>query len=220
MSDSTVGAEASPRDDANETAAPRLKRLKINKFRNVRPTELVFDDEWNVLLGKNSTGKTTLLELIAATIRGDVGAFEDVDLDIEAELMLGPAKVKWMLRGVPTYLSQRSFQADFSCDGLKAFTASNSNMEATRRGLAVGEGPANYFLMLTIHQPNGFGENDPYHDAVRAASISGDVQRFDEILTLFNRIGPTGDLVLSSDPRRRSLTSSEVVRAFGDSLNN
>jgi recombinational DNA repair ATPase RecF len=42
----------------------RLRRLKIEKFRNVVPgTELVFGDGMNVLLGRNGTGKTTLLQL-------------------------------------------------------------------------------------------------------------------------------------------------------------
>jgi recombinational DNA repair ATPase RecF len=34
----------------------KLRRLKIEKFRNVEPTELTFGDRFNVLLGLNGTG--------------------------------------------------------------------------------------------------------------------------------------------------------------------
>ncbi|MGD0094558.1 MAG: AAA family ATPase, partial [Planctomycetota bacterium] len=48
----------------------KLKRLKIHKFQNFVPgVELRFDDKLNVLLGKNGTGKTTLLNLISQCLR-------------------------------------------------------------------------------------------------------------------------------------------------------
>jgi energy-coupling factor transporter ATP-binding protein EcfA2 len=44
----------------------KLKRLKINQYRNVRPgTELHFDDGVNLVLGQNGSGKTTLLGLLS-----------------------------------------------------------------------------------------------------------------------------------------------------------
>ncbi len=44
----------------------RLTRLKIDRFRNVKPgTDLRFGPTFNVLLGKNATGKSTLLDVIA-----------------------------------------------------------------------------------------------------------------------------------------------------------
>ena len=64
----------------------RLRRLKINKFRAVKPgTELVFHDGFNVLLGRNGTGKTTLLELISMALRLDFSSIRDEDFDIEVE---------------------------------------------------------------------------------------------------------------------------------------
>ena len=43
----------------------KLRRLAIESFRNVRPgTEIEFDDGINVVLGKNGSGKTSLLEIL------------------------------------------------------------------------------------------------------------------------------------------------------------
>jgi ABC-type branched-subunit amino acid transport system ATPase component len=67
----------------------RLTRLKVNRFRQVKPgTELAFDDGINVLLGRNGTGKTTLLELICALVSGDLRAYQREDFDLEFELLL------------------------------------------------------------------------------------------------------------------------------------
>ena len=65
----------------------KLKRLKIEKFRNVAPgTELRFRDSRNVLLGKNGTGKTTLLNLIVAVLDGWFGELQDEEFSLEYEL--------------------------------------------------------------------------------------------------------------------------------------
>lgn len=65
----------------------KLKRLKIEKFRNVVPgTELVFNDGFNVLLGQNGTGKTTLLRLMAMALSSDFSALEEEPFAIEWEV--------------------------------------------------------------------------------------------------------------------------------------
>lgn len=65
----------------------RLRRLKINKFRAVKPgTELHFNDGFNVVLGRNATGKTTLLELISMALRFDFSSVRDEDFDVEVEI--------------------------------------------------------------------------------------------------------------------------------------
>ncbi len=72
-----------------ETPRGRLTRLTINRFRQVKPgTELRFDDGINVLLGRNGTGKTTLLELICAVASGDLRAYEHESFELEFELVL------------------------------------------------------------------------------------------------------------------------------------
>lgn len=65
----------------------KLKRLKINKYRNVRPgTELRFDDGFNLVLGQNGSGKTTLLGLIAAVTGNDFERLADEYFCIEYEI--------------------------------------------------------------------------------------------------------------------------------------
>jgi energy-coupling factor transporter ATP-binding protein EcfA2 len=57
----------------------KLKRLKIHKYRNVRPgTELHFDDGYNLVLGKNASGKTTLLSLLSMVCRS---VFTEIELE-------------------------------------------------------------------------------------------------------------------------------------------
>lgn len=68
-------------------AGLRLKKLVIERFRNVRPgTTLSFSDGMNVLLGKNGTGKSTLLDLVAAVATGNMFPYESEPLEFEATL--------------------------------------------------------------------------------------------------------------------------------------
>jgi energy-coupling factor transporter ATP-binding protein EcfA2 len=63
-----------------------LRRLKIQEFRNVRPgTEIHFNDGFNVVLGLNASGKTTLLELIAAIVRGDLSGLSTFRISFDLE---------------------------------------------------------------------------------------------------------------------------------------
>ncbi len=65
----------------------KLKRLKINKYRNVRPgTELRFDDGYNLVLGQNGSGKTTLLGLISLVASNDFSSLLDEAFALEYEL--------------------------------------------------------------------------------------------------------------------------------------
>jgi energy-coupling factor transporter ATP-binding protein EcfA2 len=99
-SEEPQGTAAKPEGDAaSATSTPqppraRLTRLKINRFRNVKPgTELRFDDGINVLLGRNGTGKTTLLELVCAVVRGDLRAYEQESFDLEFDMRLGASSL-------------------------------------------------------------------------------------------------------------------------------
>jgi len=65
----------------------KLKRLKINQYRNVRPgTELHFDDGVNLVLGKNGAGKTTLLGLVASITSNDFSLLQAEAFRIEYTL--------------------------------------------------------------------------------------------------------------------------------------
>ncbi|WP_437806181.1 AAA family ATPase [Sorangium sp. So ce1078] len=63
----------------------KLKRLKIHRYRNVEPCELIFSDRRNVLLGPNGAGKTTLLSLISKILRTNLSDPGD-PFSIELEL--------------------------------------------------------------------------------------------------------------------------------------
>lgn len=83
-------------------AGVRLKRLKINKYRNVVPgTELVCNDGFNVLLGKNGSGKTTLLKLIAMVASGDFGSLKGVPLDLQYQVDLEDFRAVVELKNEP-----------------------------------------------------------------------------------------------------------------------
>ena len=61
-----------------------LKRLKLHQFRYIKPgTELMFTEHFNVLLGRNGTGKTTLLDLLSMVLRSDFSTLRDEEFDIE-----------------------------------------------------------------------------------------------------------------------------------------
>ena len=239
MSEGAKSAAPAATNGASDASGPRLRRLEIKKFRNVRPTVLTFDDSWNVLLGKNGTGKTTLLELIATTIRGDVKTFEDVDYEIEADLSLGPARVEWKvgssepgsglpadveagLSGAIVRSKQRRFTAAFSGDGLRSYTMTGDERGLDRfprmRANSSAGGSAPFLLMLVMGHGDGLLSELPSHRAVDAAVASGDVQRFDEILTFFQRLSPNGDLMISSDGHENVLASAELVRALRGSM--
>lgn len=66
-----------------------LRSLLITKFRLVQPgTKLSFVSGVNILVGKNGTGKTTLLNLLSAAVGGNFLAFEDEDFDISYDLQV------------------------------------------------------------------------------------------------------------------------------------
>jgi len=95
----------------------RLTSLEIKKFRNVAPCTLEFGETFNVLLGKNATGKTTLLKLIVAAINGDFEEFEE------------PLNVRWT----------------FERDGLTTDVCLEKERHATRVATTVGEAPSDEF---------------------------------------------------------------------------
>jgi hypothetical protein len=68
---------------------PRIDNITIRKLGNVAPgTELRFSKNNIVLLGKNGTGKTTLLNAIVAICGCDWDAFGDEDFDLSFTMSL------------------------------------------------------------------------------------------------------------------------------------
>lgn len=65
----------------------KLKRLRIDSYRNVKPgTELHFDDGVNLILGTNGSGKTTLLGLLAAVCGLRFSELEQEEFALEFEV--------------------------------------------------------------------------------------------------------------------------------------
>lgn len=65
----------------------KLKRLKILHYRNVKPgCELSFDDGLNLVLGKNASGKTTLLALLSAVCRSVFEGIKHEEFELEYTL--------------------------------------------------------------------------------------------------------------------------------------
>jgi recombinational DNA repair ATPase RecF len=82
----------------------KLKRLKIGKYRNVKPgTELRFRDSLNVLLGRNGTGKTTLLNLMVQfqTWASDRTALDEVPKPKEAVCLGAAHNLELASHGLP-----------------------------------------------------------------------------------------------------------------------
>jgi hypothetical protein len=79
---------------------PRLAWLRVRDLpeRSVDPCELRFSDGMNVLLGLNATGKTTLLELIAAAMSFNFSKFKDEAFFVEYELTFSTGTIQVSMR--------------------------------------------------------------------------------------------------------------------------
>jgi energy-coupling factor transporter ATP-binding protein EcfA2 len=78
----------------------KLKRLKINRYRDVEPCELRFSDRFNVLLGPNGAGKTTLLELISKVLSSNPATIGD-PFAIDITITLDNHTLTGMLESAP-----------------------------------------------------------------------------------------------------------------------
>ncbi|MFJ5481786.1 ATP-dependent nuclease [Pectobacterium actinidiae] len=68
----------------------RVIKINIKNFRQLRDTTLDLEDELTVVIGKNNTGKTSLLlcleKFIGASFKKNPFTFEDINLDAKNEL--------------------------------------------------------------------------------------------------------------------------------------
>jgi energy-coupling factor transporter ATP-binding protein EcfA2 len=77
----------------------KLQWLQINKFRKVKPgTRLAFDPVCNVILGQSGTGKSTLLELVAALFSADFSDLLEDEFDLEYEFSEGEVRARFAVR--------------------------------------------------------------------------------------------------------------------------
>jgi energy-coupling factor transporter ATP-binding protein EcfA2 len=106
----------------------KLKRLKINRYRNIEPCDLVFGDRFNILLGPNGAGKTTLLNLISKVLRTNLGDTND-PFSIEIELSLRGGRVSGKLE---TYEDPKEAQCQLS-HALRAEAAARPATSQQRR---------------------------------------------------------------------------------------
>lgn len=86
----------------------RLTRLRIDRFRNVKAgTDLRFGPTFNVLLGKNATGKSTLLDLIAAVTNDNLAPYanEEGGFDLTWWVEHGDYQVQVEARRTPVSAS-------------------------------------------------------------------------------------------------------------------
>lgn len=73
----------------------QLRHIEILRFRSVPPgTRLIFNTGHNILLGKNGTGKTTLLKLIAAAASVNFHEFNDEEFELTWVMTLGQHELR------------------------------------------------------------------------------------------------------------------------------
>jgi hypothetical protein len=194
----------------------RLTRLRIDRFRNVKAgTELRFGPTFNVLLGKNATGKSTLLDLIGAVTNDDLSAYakEDAGFDLtwwlengedqlEMRAMRTPAKTGivserigvekefddvWMI-----VLRTRGTEAGrIDVTGTRGIWKPVGEPEEPfdlRAGLAAGRAGLRALLAITDNHPVGTPAVVRVHAALPMFAALGQVSRFDEALSALDAI--------------------------------
>jgi hypothetical protein len=80
----------------------KLTKLQIHKYRGVAPgTELSFSPSLNLVLGRNGTGRTTLLELISRVLCADFSGLIHEEFSLEYELTFPGMKIHVRARNLP-----------------------------------------------------------------------------------------------------------------------
>jgi energy-coupling factor transporter ATP-binding protein EcfA2 len=77
----------------------KLTKLKIHRYRGVAPgTELLFSPAFNLVVGRNGTGRTTLLELISRVLSSDFSGLIHEEFSLEYELALAGMEIHVVAR--------------------------------------------------------------------------------------------------------------------------
>lgn len=93
----------------------KLTRLKVHRYRDVAPgTELVFSPSWNLVLGENGTGRTTLLELLSLALSADFSGLAQEEFSLEYALSFPGMALRVRVRNEPPSASRTPVAGDTS----------------------------------------------------------------------------------------------------------
>jgi energy-coupling factor transporter ATP-binding protein EcfA2 len=177
----------------------RLERLAIRKYRRLAPgTELRFSPHHNVLLGKNASGKTTLLDLIACVVSLDFSNLRDEAFDVEFEFWDGETRLLSMeLRNVANDmaapgLNNASHGRPYGASATIKL-ADDSSLVVTNRGTEVTRpnGEKVQRAPLALFDPGLRHEVEPTNDEYYFPNAIADMSpavRVDEGLAVFDSI--------------------------------
>lgn len=91
----------------------KLSRVSIQRFRAVRPgTDLRFRNGLNLIVGRNGSGKTSLLELVSAIVTMDFSPLKTEEVDVRFEAVFDGDEVSAQV------VQTKSSEADASPDGV------------------------------------------------------------------------------------------------------
>lgn len=212
----------------------KLRRMLIKKFRRLTPnTELVFNDGFNVLLGRNGAGKTQLLELISAVVREDLRAYEGESFEVEWELHAADAPavhVSVVNRAATQHVdgSQGSWSLSvqvgrpgttYECDSTELPKVTPSPDEGGPRvGRVSPLSPQFVVMALMALRPYGT-PTKPYFRTVfdLGPSPNPDAVRFDEALQCFRAILGSDQGAGAHQPRIETHVQHEDgLKAYGN----
>ena len=142
----------------------RLKSLEVLKLRGVKPCALAFDDGINFVLGRNASGKTTLLNLIASIFRQDFSMWRRE-----------PYHVRYRLEAVAGE-STLSIEVEIEAKSNGALVQRHGDLPTRVQLSAKGEG-APWERSKTFARGSAEGESDSAANVAQAPWQRGFLQR-------------------------------------------
>jgi energy-coupling factor transporter ATP-binding protein EcfA2 len=222
--------------------ATLLKSLTVHQFRDVAAeTTLRFRDSINVLLGKNATGKTTLLNLIAAACSLNFRAFAREPFAVSFLLVSGdsvldvhlanarqasssdPASVDDVTQRLAQGILSPRVSLSLSVGGTVRFRSTIAKGKVVQEidGQSMDERPVevpvldNHLLLATL-----FGSTRPTREFfVRARTLLAPLWNTTEILRLDESLGYFDDVVTGDSAAIRVMGAGKgEFHAFGDNV--
>lgn len=208
----------------------RLRRLVVHRFRSVKPgCAFEFSDRFNIVLGKNGTGKTTLLKLITILFSSDFSALEDEEVDVEYELEV----IDWMLGlRVRHTIAQTDQGEESRWEGTASVANSSGEVSVisrnmtdwiTPKGQRIAPGksiPLGLAAAIALHHATGEakGIRISQHPGIVLASEQS-IRRFDEALSAYDALIRDEPLLMvdfhqSMQPLVRSTSEGSIQTFF------